>query len=176
MVVSVLFQVVMMTSGSILLGLGRPEQPMKHIAIGVLVKLALTFALAPFFGIYGVVAGTALCFAVTMALNLRSLRKLIRYEAFGRKAAPFAATIALQTAVGAAVGWAAYTYVHPFGMPFWDAMLQTLLAAGITGALYPVLLLRTGAFTAADAEGLPPKARKLWDRAAPLMQRLRLVR
>jgi len=176
MVGSVLFQVLMMISGSILLGIGRPELPMKHIAVGLIVKLALSLSLATLIGIYGVVAGTTLCFAVTMALNLRSLRKLIRYEAFGRRAAPFAATVALQAAIGAAVGWAAYTYVHPFGVSFWDAMLQTLLAAGVTGALYPVLLLRTGAFRADDAAGLPPKARKLWDRAAPLLRRLRLVR
>ncbi|TLS53363.1 polysaccharide biosynthesis protein [Paenibacillus antri] len=176
MVCSVLFQVLMMISGSILLGIGRPELPMKHIAVGIVVKLALSLALAPLIGIYGVVAGTALCFAVTMALNLRSLRKLIRYEAFGRRAAPFAATVALQASIGAAVGWAVYTYVHPFGVTFWDAMLQTLLAAGTTAALYPVLLLRTGAFVAADAEGLPPKARKLWDRAAPALRKLRLVR
>jgi len=176
MVCSVLFQVVMMTSGSILLGLGRPELPMKHIAVGVATKLAATFALAPLFGIYGIAAATGLCFAVTMALNLRSLRRLVRYETFGRRAAPFALTVALQAAVGAAVGWAAYTYVHPFGDAFWDAFLQTALAAGVTAALYPALLLRTGAFTAEDAASLPPKARKLWDRAEPALRRLRVVR
>ena len=176
MVVSVLFQVVMMTSGSILLGLGRPELPMRHIAIGVAVKLAATFALAPFLGVYGVAAATALCFAVTTALNLRALRRLVRFSFFDGRGSRFAATILIQALVGAAVGWAAYAFVRPFGVSFWDAFLQTALAAGLTASLYPALLLRTGAFAAADAASLPPKARKLWDRAEPWLRKARLVR
>lgn len=175
-VVSVLFQVVMMTSGSILLGLGRPEVPMRHIGAGVAAKLALTFALAPPFGIYGVAAATALCFGLTAALNLRALRKLTPYAMFGGRGGAFLATTLLQSAAGAAAGWAAYTYVHPFGAPFWDAFLQTAIAAGIAAAVYPALLLRTGAFSAEDAAALPPKLRKLWDRAAPLLRKARILR
>ncbi|MCI3920004.1 polysaccharide biosynthesis protein [Paenibacillus sp. TRM 82003] len=175
MVCSVLFQVLMMTSGSILLGLGRPELPMKHIAVGVATKFALTFALAPFLGVYGIVAGTAGCFAVTTALNVRSLRRLVDFSVMGRRAAPFAATALLQTAIGAAVAWTVYTYLHPFGGGFGDALLQTAIASTVVMAAYPVLLLRTRAFTAADAEGLPPRVRRLWDRAAPALKRLRLL-
>ena len=176
MVATVLFQVVMMTSGSILLGLGKPALPMRHIALGVALKLVLSLALAPFFGIYGIVAGTAACFALTMALNLRALRRLVAYSVFGGRAVPFAVTAAAQATVGAAVGWASYAYVHPFGVTFWDAFVQTLLTAGAAAALYPALLLRTGAFRAEDAAALPPKARRLWERAAPTLRKLRLVR
>ncbi|HZG84619.1 polysaccharide biosynthesis protein [Paenibacillus sp.] len=176
MVATVLFQVVMMTSGSILLGLGKPALPMRHIALGVALKLVLSLALAPLFGIYGIVAGTAACFALTMALNLRALRGLVAYSVFGGRVAPFAVTAAAQAAVGAAIGWASYEYVHPFGVTFWDAFVQTALTAGAAAALYPALLLRTGAFKAEDAAALPPKARRLWERAEPTLRRLRLVR
>lgn len=175
LVCSVLFQIVMMISGSILLGLGRPELPMKHIGVGVGAKLVLSFALAPFLGIYGIVAATAICFAVTMTLNLRSLRGMVNYEVMGRRSLPFLITVLGQTVVGAAVSWAVYSYVHPFGSPLWDALLQTALAAAVAVAVYPALLLRTGAITPDDIGGMPNAVRKLWTRAEPFLQKLRIL-
>lgn len=175
LVCSVLFQIVMMTSNSILLGLGRADLPMKHIAFGVAAKLVLSFALAPFFGIYGIVAATASCFVVTMALNLRSLRSMVDYTVMGKRTVPFTVTVLLQIAIGAAIGWLAYRFVHPFGASFWDAFLQTSIAAALTAAVYPVLLLRTKAFTPEDMAGMPPRIRKLWDRAEPVLRKLRVM-
>jgi stage V sporulation protein B len=175
MISSVFFQILMMTSGSILLGMSRPDLPLKHIAFGVAVKLILSFALAPFIGIYGIVAATAACFALTMALNLRALRRMVTYTVLGKRAAPFAATVLLQAAIGSAAAWAAYTYVHPFGVSFWDAFLQTAIASLVATVVYPVLLLRTRAFTAADAAALPSAIRKLWNRAEPMLRKVRLV-
>ena len=175
LVCSVVFQIVMMTSGSILLGLGRPEQPMKHIGVGIAVKLALSFLLAPFLGIYGIVAATAACFAVTMALNLRALRRAVRFRAMGGRAVPFAATALLQAAIGGAVAWAAVAYVRPFGSPMWDALLQTLLAAVAAGGAYPVLLMRTKAIAPEDVAALPGPLRKLWSRVESALRRLRVV-
>ena len=175
LVCSVLFQIIMMVTNSVLLGFGRADLPMKHITVGVAAKLALSFVLAPFFGIYGIVAATASCFAVTMALNLLSLRRMADYTVLGSRTAPFIATVVLQAAVGAAVSWALYTYLHPFGIPFWNAFLQTAIASAVTAAVYPVLLLRTRAFTPEDIASMPPKVRSVWNRAEPALRKLRVI-
>lgn len=175
LVCSVAFQIIMMTSNSILLGLGRADLPMKHIAAGVLSKLVLSFALAPFFGIYGIVAATASCFIVTMSLNLRSLRLMVDYTIMGDRAVPFLITVLAQGAVGTVLGWLVYHYVHPFGVTFWDAFLQTAVVASATASVYPVFLLRTRALTPEDIAELPPKLRGLWDKAEPLLRKLRII-
>ncbi|WP_274363892.1 putative polysaccharide biosynthesis protein [Paenibacillus thermotolerans] len=175
LVVSSLFQVLMMTSGSILTGIDRPSAPLRNIGIGVASKFVFSLALAPFIGIWGIAGGTALCFAVTMTLNLLALRKSVDYSIMGGRTLRFAAAAAGQIAAGGALAWALFTYLHPFGIPFLNALLQVLLISGVTGVLYPILLLKTGAFTAADIAAMPAKARRLWSRAEPAMRKLRML-
>jgi hypothetical protein len=148
---------------------------LKHIGIGIVCKFVLSFALAPFIGIWGIVGGTAACFAVTMALNLAALRREVPYVLLGERALPFAVTVGAQSAAGAAAAWLLCAYVNPFGVPFLNALLQAAAIAGIAAALYPVLLLRTGVLTAADIAAMPGAVRKLWNRAEPVMRKMRMI-
>jgi stage V sporulation protein B len=175
LVVSSIFQVLMMTSGSILLGIGQASTPMVNIGIGILCKFAFSLAASPFIGIWGIVGGTALCFAVTSWLNLRALRKGVPFEILGGRWLPFAVTAVAQTALGAVFGWALYTFVNPFSAQFLNALLQAAVISAVTAAVYPVLLLRTGTLTAADLAAMPGAARKLWNRAEPVMRKLRML-
>ncbi len=175
LVASSVFQVLMMTSGSILLGIGQPAAPLRNIGVGIACKFGLSVALAPFIGIWGIVGGTAVCFAVTMTLNLSSLRREVPYELLGRRALPFAVTAGVQIAAGSAIAWIFYAYVNPFGVPVLNALLQAAVISAATAAVYPVLLLRTGALTDADLAAMPGAVRKLWNRAEPVMRKMRMI-
>src|SRR5690606_30496487 len=80
---SAIFQIVMMTSGAILVGLGQTKAPMIHTFIGIAVKLAGGYLLAPWLGIYGILAATMLCFIVIMLLNLIVLKRTVNYKILG---------------------------------------------------------------------------------------------
>ncbi len=159
LLVSVLFQIVMMTTGSVLLGLGRADLPMKHIAIGIVLKLGFTFLLAPFIGIYGIISATAICFAATAVLNALSLKRLVQFQILGSRALPFVGVILLQSGIGASVSWLLYHYFQPFGLNTWDAFIQTILASGFAVMIYPLLLFKLRIIGSDDIRAMPESIR-----------------
>ncbi|AMA72600.1 MULTISPECIES: oligosaccharide flippase family protein [Aneurinibacillus] len=100
-----IFQILMMTSSGILQGLGRTDLPMRHVAIGILVKWGGNYALAPLFGIYGIIAATSLCFIVVMALNLRAISQYTRLIILGEKWRGFLLSSLLLSAIGLSIVW-----------------------------------------------------------------------
>lgn len=82
LVASTLFQVVMMTAGSILTGLGKTRITSRVVLLGIAVKFIMSFVLAPLFGIYGIVGATMLGFAFDVTLYLIVLRRLVRFTIF----------------------------------------------------------------------------------------------
>ena len=70
-----MFQIVMQTSGAVLMGMGRMKPLMAHVAVGIAIKLLGSFVLGQWFGIYGIIVSTGLCFIAMSWLNFRSLRK-----------------------------------------------------------------------------------------------------
>lgn len=167
---SAVFQIVMQTSGAVLMGMGRMKPLMAGVAVGIAVKLAASYALAPSFGIYGIIGATALCFIVMTAINLLVLRRAVAFRVLG--AARWAG-LALTTAVVAAAalfldGWSAQA-IRPFSSPQWDAAVQAIIQAGAAGLLYVLLLLATRTLTLADLERLPGPLGRL---AKPLLRRL----
>jgi ABC-type Fe3+ transport system permease subunit len=93
----------------------------------------------------------------------------------GDRMLPFISTVFLQTVIGAAVAWLMYRYLQPFEGVLWNAFIQTVVASAVTGAIYPVLLLKTKAVTAQDFESMPGSARRLWNKVLPILNKLRLV-
>lgn len=163
-----MFQIVMMTSGSVLMGLGKSNWPMIHVLIGITVKIAGSFLLAPTFGIYGVMAGTTLCFIVTMALNMRRLKKLVNYEVLGRRWIGVLISIISVVIVGLLLEWgAAMTPLqHKLGYALQAGMIGVIVLL-----LYAIMLWRTKVITADELRLFPAPVRKAVQIAGRLLKR-----
>ena len=80
-----IFQIMMMTSTSILHGLGQIMQPMYYVLVGILVKWIGNYLFTPILGIYGIILSTSLCFLVIMVLNIRTINRFTNLKIMGRK-------------------------------------------------------------------------------------------
>lgn len=168
--VSAMFQIVMQTSGAVLMGMGRMRPLVLSVILGIAVKLAGSYALAPFWGIYGIIAATALCFIVMTWLNVTVLRSAVPFRVFGlRRWLSLAVTTALICLIGYGLEQLCVAYIHPFGSERLDDMVQSLIICAIAGAAYPILLFLTRVMTLQDLQHLPGPLRKL---AKPLFARL----
>ncbi len=168
--VSAMFQIVMQTSGAVLMGMGRMKPLVLSVILGIAVKLAGSYALAPYWGIYGIIAATALCFIVMTWLNLAVLRSAVPFRVFGlRRWLSLAAATALICLIGYGLEQLCVAYVHPFGIERLNDMVQALIICAIVGAAYPALLFLTRVMTLQDLHHLPGPLRKL---AKPLLARL----
>ncbi|AFH60218.1 putative polysaccharide biosynthesis protein [Paenibacillus caseinilyticus] len=168
--VTAIFQIVMQTSGAVLMGMGRMKPLMAGVGVGIAVKLAASFALVPFFGIYGLVAATALCFIVMAAINLSVLRGAVAYRVFGlRRWAGLVFSTAAVTGIGIVLDMLCRDAVNPLGHLRADSFLQAVIVCAVTGAAYILLLFLTRVMTLQDLDRMPGPLRKL---AKPLQRRL----
>lgn len=155
-----IFQITMMTSNSILYGLSRQRLAMTHTLTGIAIKLVLTLALTPFFGVYGLVAATSVCFIFVTVWNMRTIRSLTGVRALGDRWTGFAASVALLVLVGAAISYFGLRLFEPLGSK-WPYLFTT----GILGLFlligYPLLLVVSGVLRAEDVEGYPARIRRL---------------
>jgi stage V sporulation protein B len=157
---STLFQITMMTSNSILQGLDRVQTATVHTLTGVGLKLALSLALTPWFGVYGLLAATTVCFVFVTAWNLAVIRRVAGVRPLGDRAAGFAAVALALAAAGAAVAWAMLkaTGALPGKWPY----LLTVTAGGaVTALLYPLLLVRFRVVRQDDLAAFPAPLRAL---------------
>ncbi|KOY14098.1 putative polysaccharide biosynthesis protein [Paenibacillus xylanivorans] len=132
-----IFQITMMTTNSILLGVGKPRITMISVAAGIVVKLVASLILAPIFGIYGIIIATALCFLVITYLNLRVLRKIVDFSIMGDRWKGFIITVLLAAGVGFAANWAGNSI---FGL-FLPTRVSFLVTCLFVGALVVVVYL-----------------------------------
>jgi len=154
-----IFQIVMQTSGAILMGIGQFRPLIVHVGIGIVVKLVCSFLLAPHLGIYGIIAATGLCFLVMTQLNLIILRKHVDYTILGRKWIGLVITTGFAYAVGFGIERFAHAYVQPFH-PRLNAMLDAIIVGIAVVALYGLLLILTRAVTGDDLARLPAPLQK----------------
>jgi len=161
-----IFQIGMMVTNSILLGISEPKKATMHALTGIALKVALSFALAPFFGVYGIIAATTLCFVWALAFNVLSLRKRSRFKFLGRKWLPFLLTVLIVGGALAIVEWAVLAITG--GLP---DKLSFFLAFCVMGAalavLYPALLVFLGVVTPQEIATYPKPVRRL---LAPFMK------
>lgn len=155
-----IFQISMMVSNSILNGLSLQRKAMTHTLVGIAVKIALSFALTPFFGIYGLLAATSVCFIFITAWNMHAVRKVADVKVLGSRWPGFAGVVAVLAAAGWALSHYALEWFEPLGWKW-----PYLLAAGLTGAVvcgaYPLLLAAFGVVRSEDLDSYPAKLRKL---------------
>ncbi|KGP81490.1 polysaccharide biosynthesis protein [Paenibacillus sp. UMB7766-LJ446] len=136
-----IFQITMMTTNSILLGVGKPRITMISVAAGIVVKLVASLILAPIFGIYGIIIATALCFLVITYLNLRVLRKIVDFSIMGDRWKGFIITVLLAAGVGFAANWAGNSIFDLF-LPTRVSFLVTCLFVGaLVVVVYLVLMV-----------------------------------
>lgn len=157
--VSSMFQITMMTSAAILMGLGKMRQPLLGVFVGILVKLAGTFLLSPIWGIYGIIVATMLCFIVTTQLNLWALRQTVELHILGRRWKGVSLTVLLTAGVGGALEWLGYLWIHPFGM-WLNFAMQSVLLCLLLFPLYFVLLAVTRGVVEEDWRGFPVRMQK----------------
>lgn len=160
---SALFQIVMQTSGAVLMGIGQMRPLIIHVAIGLVIKLACSYLLAPAFGIYGIIASTALCFIVMAQLNLVVLRKHVDYTILGKKWFGLAVTAVIVYAAGFALELFTHRYVQPFGYRL-SHMIDAIIVGIVVMGLYVALLAMTKVVTAEDAARLPAPVQKIMRR------------
>ena len=95
-----IFQIMMMTTSSILLGLGKSTVTMKSVFIGLIFKIILSVTLASFLGIYGIISATGICFFVITWLNLRVIKKNIPFSIMGKSWRPFFFVVLFSAFIG----------------------------------------------------------------------------
>lgn len=154
-----MFQIMMMTSGAILMGLGQMKAPTIHVFIGVAIKFGFSFLLAPWFGIHGIIGATMLCFIITMHLNLTLLRRTVHYEVLGKRWPGFFTATLIMMAAGLGMDLLVRLYLHP-GPPVVNYLLQSICVGVIAILLYPLLLYVFRIVTAQDIQALPTPVRR----------------
>ncbi|THF82607.1 putative polysaccharide biosynthesis protein [Cohnella fermenti] len=163
-----IFQITMMTSNSILNGISRQRIAMVHTLTGVAAKLALSLALTPFFGIYGLVAATSVCFIFVTAWNMATIRKATGIRALGDRWFGFASTVLILAAAGSALVYYGLEWTEPLGWK-WPYLIVTLVLGLFVCVAYLVLLVLFRVIRVEDLDGYPARIRKL---LGPLVRRL----
>lgn len=161
-----ILQIAMMTTNSILFGLGKPRQAMYHTVTGMVLKAVLSVLIGPFLGVYGLIIASTVSFLYITWLNVMSIRKVVVLNILGKRWLPYAAAVLLAGAAGWLVDTAGLALLD--GLPFKLACLFTAAAAGITvAAVYLLAMVLFGAVTKTDIAAFPAPLRKLF---APLLR------
>lgn len=162
-----IFQIGMMVTNSILLGIGQPRKATLHAITGILLKIALSFALAPWLGVYGLILADTACFIWTLGFNVLSLRKRTDFRVSERRRwVGFLSS----SAIAAAILWGLQEAVLAIldGAPDRVGFFFSSAVMGAAAVLvYPVLLILFKAITREEAESYPRPVRKL---LAPLFR------
>ncbi|AOZ92013.1 putative polysaccharide biosynthesis protein [Paenibacillus crassostreae] len=161
-----IFQITMMTSNSILLGVSKAKVSMVHVMIGIVVKLVASYMLAPFFGIYGIIGATGLCFLVITLLNLRLMKKIVPFSILGKRWLSYLLTIIVSAGIGYGLNQAGILLVNM--MPDRLAYLITCIIVGVAVVMiYLVMLIVLGVLSQEELSSYPRKIQKVF---MPLMK------
>lgn len=149
-----IFQITMMTTNSILLGVGKAYLTVISVMMGIIIKLLGSLILAPWLGIYGIIAATGLCFLVITWLNLRVMKKIVPFSILGKRWRGFLITVIVTSAVGYGLNAAGDQLVHI--LPDRLAFLITCLVVGVVVmVLYLALLVMLGVLRQQELSSYP---------------------
>ncbi|MEK3901113.1 putative polysaccharide biosynthesis protein [Paenibacillus sp. FSL R7-0179] len=161
-----IFQITMMTTNSILLGMGKSRISMYYVLVGILVKFGSNFLFSQWFGIYGIIGSTALCFIVITMLNLRMLKKIVPFSILGKRWGGFSIAVLASAGIGYGLNEAGLLLTEL--MPARLAFLITCLVVGAAVVVvYLVLLIILGVLSSQEIAGYPRPLRKV---LGPLMR------
>lgn len=161
-----IFQITMMTSNSILLGIGKPNLSMVHVGIGLIVKIIGNYTLSPLLGIYGVIISTGLCFLVITCLNIYAMKKFVPFKLMGDRWISLIISVIVLAGVTYGLNQLGIQMVHI--MHFRVAFFLTCMMVGI-GVLivYPILLIMLNVIRKDELDSYPRLIRKL---VSPIMR------
>ncbi|MDQ0193874.1 putative polysaccharide biosynthesis protein [Paenibacillus wynnii] len=161
-----IFQITMMTTNSILLGMGKSRISMYYVLAGIIVKLVASFFLSKVFGIYGIIGATALCFIVITLLNIRTLKSVVNFSIMGKRWGGFAMAVMASGGIGYMLNEAGIMLTQV--MPARLAFLLTCLVVGATVVIiYLVLLIVLSVISREEVVSYPKALQKL---LKPLMK------
>lgn len=163
---ALLFLSMQQTSSGVLQALGKPALPVRHLAVGGAVMVAVAWVLVarPGWNVTGAALGTTLAFAVAASLNLRATGRLLPGAVDWGK-------MALRPALSTAVMAAAVLLWEHIGRAHSDALI---VAGAVVGgaAVYAVSLLACGGVRREDLEMVP----RIGTPLAGFLVRHRLIR
>jgi len=156
-----IFQITMMTSNSVLFGLGKARLPMYHTLVGMVIKVIGSILLAPMLGAYGLIIASTLCFITITLLNFFAIRRVVPFTVLGKRWLGYGLTIVL----AAAASWGADLGMRELLLGSMPDKLTYLASAAVTGvvfmALYLLLLTMLKVVTSADVQQFPGPLRKI---------------
>lgn len=162
-------QITMMTTNSILYGMGKQVPSMYHTFTGLAAKVLVSIIFGMYFGVMGFILGSTACFIVVTLLNLRLIQKDIQLSVFGKKWVPYLAAVAI-------AGICCYG-VHYGTLAITDGLSDklsyfiTVLVSGIVlCGIYGILLFKFRVLTTADVDTLPGKLK------GPMKKIMKLLR
>jgi len=164
-----ILQITMMTTNSILYGMGKQKETMVHTITGLIIKIIISVVIGVYFGVVGFIIGSTLCFLVVTYLNIRLIKKDVVLHVLGKKWIPYLIAVG----VSAGVAWLAQFGVLELAQGQMSKLvyLYAFLAASILlGLLYGVLLVRFRVITTTDVESLPGKLR------GPMLKIMRILK
>ncbi|NGQ93606.1 polysaccharide biosynthesis protein [Brevibacillus sp. SYP-B805] len=159
---SSLFQIMMQTSGAVLMGMGKMRVLMFSVAMGIATKVCGNYLLSPLYGIYGILSATLLCFIVMMNINLHFLRKEVCFQILPvrRWIGLIVSTVTI-ILLGTCLEMLTRTYNHVFK---WDVFIQVtnaIMVCGFVLLLYPMMLILTKVVTRDQFENLPAPLQRI---------------
>lgn len=162
-----IFQIMMMTSTSILHGLGKINQPVFFVLIGILVKWIGNHVFTPFMGIFGIILATTLCFVVIMSLNLWTINKHTPLEIMGHRwpgliGASFALSIS-----GAAIVYFGLQLKPMVSMPdFLFYGIQSMILGIVSVSAYILTLFWLKGMDTREIQYMPGVIRRMYNTLA----------
>ncbi|MCR8645296.1 polysaccharide biosynthesis protein [Paenibacillus sp. N1-5-1-14] len=170
--ISAMFQIIMQTSGAVLMGMGRMKPLMLAVVVGVGAKVALNYILAPSLDIYGIVLATMTCFIIMSFMNIRVLHKAVPFKVFSsrRWIGLIVSTIVI-CAVGFGLEYVTHTYLHPFGIDRLNEGLNASIVSIVVIAMYPLMLMLTKVVTKEDVRNLPGPIQKIIGKVSRITKR-----
>ncbi len=157
--VGTIVQITMMTTNSILYGMGKQKESMNHTILGLILKIVFSVALAPFMGIYGFIIGSTVCFLVITLLNVRTINADVKLNVLGSRWMKYIIAVV----ISAGAGWLIETWILRW-TGGWHAKLSYFLGASMTaaviGGIYLLLLVGLRVVTPEDIALFPAKLRK----------------
>jgi stage V sporulation protein B len=172
MTASVMFQIIMQTSGAVLMGMGKMQELVQIVAIGIGTKMVSSILLVKYMGIYGIIAGSALCFVIMSYLNLRVLHKEVKFRIMlKRRWVGLAFSTVIIVAVGMMLEIVTDIYLHPTPWVRFNYGLNAVIVCGAVMALYPTMLMVTRVVTWNDVPSFPAPLQKLIHKAARILKR-----
>ena len=154
MSIGVIFLAISQTSVGVLQAIGLQHLPVRHLFIGCIFKIFVTFFLVsiPAINVKGAAIGSMIAYMTDLTLNNRSIRKAtgVKFDYMLTYGKP---------AIAAAVMGAIAFGVHKFTMGFLGNSIATLIAIMAGGIAYAVLIFAVKAITVEEVEMLPGGAK-----------------